>query len=57
MPMSNLNELTTPTAIENPVIPQPTQPATANARVPLAPPHTSRALCNLVHYNRPGLLE
>ena len=57
MPMSNLNELTTPTAIENPVIPQPTQPATPNARVPLAPPHTSRALCNLVDYNRPGLLE
>ena len=57
MPMSDLNELTTPTAIENPVIPQPTPPVTPNAKGPWAPPHTPRALCNLVDYNRPGLLE
>ena len=34
MPMSDLNELTTPTAFENPVIPQPTPPVTPNAKGP-----------------------
>ena len=57
MSMSNLNEVTTPTVIENPVIPQPTPPVAPDTQAPLAPPHTPRALHNLVDYNRPGLLE
>ena len=56
-PCQTLNELTTPTVIENPVIPRPTPPVTPNTQAPLATPHTPRALRNLVNYNRPRLLE